>query len=351
MEEISSTLPEEQDRAIKFKGDLALCSFGADPIVKSIIGIQDEIDGVRKAKDNEHIHRMRVASRRLRTALTIFHGCMPAKRSAHWLGVVRTLTRALGAARDTDVQMGVVQKVYKNATDAQVKPGVRRLLLRLKQQRSKLQGRVLESIDEIERSGTLGQIRSRFEPIVKENKEINEVQAGLYHLAFETITARLNEFLAYEVYIRRVEYKKELHAMRITAKKLRYTIEIFEGIHSEGLNDALQAVRKTQQLVGEIHDCDMWIDYLPHFSEKETRRMHKFYGHSGPFRVIKPGLEYFLANRQKERSNLYQGFLSSWRKWHQQEIWLKLRETLLSGLPAPLDPDQPAATIPVPPAD
>jgi CHAD domain-containing protein len=331
LEDLVRTEPPPDDSTPKQKEDSSACIFGAGPIVRSIQAIQAELPGVRRAKDMEHVHRMRVASRRLRSALSIFQSCLPSKKAGRWIGEVRNLTRTLGAARDTDVQLALVRQLYRQAPEKEYKPGLYRLMLRLKQQRSKLQMRLKETMQQVEKSDALANITSRFEPLLPQGKNPAEPSPTLYSLAYETITARLNDFLAYEVYIRRVEYKDELHAMRIAAKKLRYTLEILEPLYPGGLPTALQAARKTQQLLGEIHDCDVWIEFIPNFLEKEMQRMNNFYGHARPFHFIKPGLEYFLGDRKENRIELHREFLKWWQKWRHQEIWLKLRETTLTA--------------------
>src|SRR5690606_40534063 len=56
------------------------------------------------------LHRMRVASRRMRSALTIFRASFPKKDFKEIDRDVRKVTRALGEARDLDVQLEVVQE-------------------------------------------------------------------------------------------------------------------------------------------------------------------------------------------------------------------------------------------------
>ncbi len=332
-------LPDEESP--KTRGEHEVCAYGADPIVQNIKAIKAEITGVRQAKDKEHIHRMRVASRRLRAALAIFHDCLPAKRSLLWARDIRSLTRALGAARDTDVQIEVVREIYTVVAEKVNKPGIRRLLLRLKQQRKALQERVQKTLEQLEKSSSLENISSKFEHLISGGQTLPAKKDQLYRLAYETINDRLNEFLAYEVYIRRVEYKQELHAMRIAAKKLRYTMEIFNGLFPGEITNAIQAARKTQEWIGAIHDCDVWIEYIPRFLEKELTRMQKFYGHSGPSRYIEPGLEYFLKNRKEQRNKLYKDFLTCWQKWRRKEIWLTLREVILVKAMQSVEPPPP----------
>lgn len=323
------------------KGANSVCLFGSDPLVKNAAAVQAEFDAVREGKEIEAIHRIRVASRRLRTAMQLFKECIPEKRNNSWTSQVRSLTQALGRARDIDVQFELLAGIFKNIPDVKFKPGIRRILLRIDQNRQKIQTEVVDTINKLQKSKVLGQISRRFQPLLEQRQSVDLHDSALYQLAFDWINRRLNELLTYEVYIRRPEYKKELHAMRIAAKRLRYTMEIFSELYADQLEKPLQAARKTQQLIGEIHDCDVWIDFLPTFYESEQKRIQKFYGHVRPLRYLLPGLEYFKANRQQERDRLYQQFLKNWRNWTQQETWINLRESILLAIP----PNPPAPVL------
>ena len=47
---------------------------GVEVLQKRLGDVQKELDGVRKSEDIEFVHRMRVASRRMRCGLDIFGG-------------------------------------------------------------------------------------------------------------------------------------------------------------------------------------------------------------------------------------------------------------------------------------
>lgn len=325
--------PAEVGLPPKPSGNDSICLFGAVPLAQNARAVRNEFEGVRKSEDIEAIHRIRVASRRLRTALQLFKECLPAKRVNQWNSQMRSLTSTLGRARDIDVQYELLAAIEKKLAKPNLKPGIHRILLRITQTRQKVQSEVNEIIDKLEKSKVLDQIENRFRPLSEIPGEQDHRSPALYQLACERINQRLNEFLAYEVYIRRPEYKEELHAMRIAAKRLRYTMEIFSRLYPDELKVPLQAARKTQQLIGEIHDCDVWIDFLPQFYEAEQKRMQKFYGHTRPLHRLLPGLEYFKTDRQQRRDHLYQQFLKNWHNWNQKEVWINLRETILLAIP------------------
>ena len=62
--------------------------------------------------DIEHVHDMRVATRRLRAAMEVFEPCFPRKRHRKALKRVKRLADALGERRDRDVQIEMVEGFF-----------------------------------------------------------------------------------------------------------------------------------------------------------------------------------------------------------------------------------------------
>ena len=90
-----------------------LCWFAVQRLPPLLDAFTREIDGVRLAEDPEYIHRMRVATRRLRAALPLFRSCFTPKQYQRWMRDITRITRALGEARDADVQIAYLRKFLK----------------------------------------------------------------------------------------------------------------------------------------------------------------------------------------------------------------------------------------------
>ena len=71
--------------------DVHICLFGADALQAQLEALARETDGVRASEDIEFVHRMRVASRRLRGTLSIFTPCLPRKRVEGWTRAIRRI--------------------------------------------------------------------------------------------------------------------------------------------------------------------------------------------------------------------------------------------------------------------
>lgn len=69
----------------------------------------EQAEGVLDLDDVERVHDMRVATRRLRAALEIFEPCFPRKRWREALKRVKALADALGARRDLDVEIELLE--------------------------------------------------------------------------------------------------------------------------------------------------------------------------------------------------------------------------------------------------
>jgi CHAD domain-containing protein len=47
----------------------------------------------------------------------------------------------------------------------------------------------------------------------------------------------------------------QLHRVRLAAKRMRYTLELFRPCYGTGLELRIESLRKLQQVLGEINDC------------------------------------------------------------------------------------------------
>lgn len=309
--------------------DQGACVYGAAILRKHLDALEREIPGVREnSHDIEHIHRMRVASRRLRAAMPLFEVCLPSKKAAIWLKEVRKITRALGAARDADVQMDVIKKYLNSLDDQSLRTGPTRLLLRLRQQRQNLQPPVEAALEALQTSDFISGMTETLQPLQDQGETVYQFTPALYQHAFYHVQQRLNEFLAYNEIVFHPEKVTELHAMRISAKGLRYTIENFSALYSGELKLWLNAVREAQDALGAIHDCDIWISALPIFLQEERLRIVNYCGHAGPYSRLVPGIQHFLTDRQEERDRQYRQFVNKWEGWQSSSLWTDLHKTI-----------------------
>ena len=322
------------------------CVFGAGRLLPLIDVLTAEIAGVREADDIEHVHRMRVASRRLRAALPLFANCFPEKEYRFWLREIKKITRALGAARDTDVQIAFLKKYLKSqagpaphdtpvkSTENTLHAGdpLGALLARLQKQRGTFQKQVIAVLDELEHSQVLPSLRAACAPPPETGKRRKrERYAGILPVAAGRIGRRLQAVHRYEPFVHNPDAVFEHHALRIAAKKLRYTLEAYAPLYRRDLARPIARIKRLQDLLGDIHDCDVWIEQMSLAIVRQRGRRHPGTGAAGASISAVAPFRRLLANREKRRARLYREFVRYWDTLARNSFWENLSSAALTG--------------------
>ncbi len=310
------------------KEDLSILRYCANTLDPHLADLRKAAKNILKRNDIEDVHDVRVASRRIRSTLSAFSDHLPKKQFNSWMKDTRAITKTYGKVRDLDVQLDLINQIYSETDDSKLRSGLRRIKLRLEQKRKSLQEKTAQSTQSLLESAAIVDLSDWVSEILEKPVEEELFSPALYQLGYKQIQNRLDEFLFYEVFIFDIQRVEELHSMRISAKKLRYSLEIFAELYHHETDFAQKITKQAQDYLGEIHDCDVWIEFLPLFMQKEYERIKSFYGYTRPYRRIRPGIEYLIANRKEEREKLYQTFLIDWRDWKLKETWLNLRKVI-----------------------
>lgn len=318
-------------------GNTALTIFSAVTIQRFLTAFIADMNtiGSLEPESIEAVHRMRVAGRRLRNALDILGAQIAPKRSVAWRKEIRKLTSALSLARDLDVQIDYVKHFAQSVSPVE-KPGVRRLILRLTQERQKTQTEILKGLKALNKSGTVSEILQRVESLLPLEMYIDLTSPALREVGSTAIVERLNILLENDEVVYQVENLTGLHAMRILAKHLRYTLEIFDPVFENSLAPTIKITRQMQDALGSLHDYDVWSAQLEEFIEKERQRTVEYFGSQRPFRRLTPGLEAYRVHCQQKRDDVYAQFVKDWEEWKNQSVWENLRIRLLTPAKSPL---------------
>ncbi|MDX9865829.1 MAG: CHAD domain-containing protein [Anaerolineaceae bacterium] len=308
---------------MKSKVNPDICVFGAAAILQQTKNLKQDWEGVHSAnQDIEYVHRMRVATRRFRSIFDIFARCLPKKKRKVWKKEITRLTKALSTARDLDVHIAMLTEFSQALPEPQHHPGINRLLLRLRQEREQVQPKIDKALNRIQKTGAVEDLETALKRLLPPQTDApSAYPSGLYQLAFKSINRGMNKLLVYDGRIQDPKNITELHELRLEAKNLRYIIEIFQDLYTDRLESQLVIVQDMQSQLGVIHDEDNWIAGLDTFLKTERERTLAYYGHEGPFNLLKPGINLLRDTLKKDRQQQYHDFIHKWERWKTENLW------------------------------
>lgn len=279
----------------------------------------DEIVELRGAAlnsdDIEAVHDIRVSVRRLRSALRDF---APILRKGALKAVgkdLKNLADTLGAARDLDVAIAALEKLQLKAKDETVKTGIQRLIEEKRKQRADAQLDLMTALG----VSAIEDLKARFYAALE--KAIRK-KKGSESLSFndagrKAVFDNLEDFCSLSTSLYKPFEIKKLHRLRISAKRLRYAIELFTACWGALVEPFAEEISKMQSFLGEIHDADLWI-------ESFSRRLLENEQETSPTDL------WLLSRFVRLRTKNYRRAVELWSEWKTENFVERLRELVLS---------------------
>lgn len=215
--------------------------------------------GLAFDRDVEFVHEMRVATRRMRTALRL-PGTSVTGPWERWREELRWLAAGLGEVRDSDVLLGYLDACRRRAKQEH-QPFLRRLIRRERHVRSGQIERLREAFAS-PRYASLrdGLYRRPCRPIGMRGGLPSlgtELDAPLSAQARTVLQRRRQRLDDYGRKLERLDSDR-LHELRIACKKLRYTAEFFAAAYPPEIAEIIEPMVRMQDLLGDVHDLDVW---------------------------------------------------------------------------------------------
>lgn len=255
------------------------------------------------SSDIEGIHGMRVAIRRLRSAIRGFLPILPRKLLKRLNAKLKEIADDLGTVRDQDVAIVALEKALEKADETSIKEGVESLIEDRRQIRREALERIKEQID----LHHLQDLRDEFyagitEAAAKHDKKTISVnEAGKL-----VILDALDDFLKLSPSLYKPFKAKNLHRLRIAAKRLRYALELFAPYGKNEFSLSAGEVAAMQSALGDLHDYDVWIaDLSNHLRQPADPAEYVRY---------KTAL-WLLSEFTKKRMKSYSQALDIWWDW------------------------------------
>ena len=318
----------ENIKGQKRQSDRSYCTFGAQALLKLLKVFENQIDGVIKSSDIEHVHKTRVTSRRLRAAMPLFKECLPRKKYTKWLCEIKKVTRLLGYARDLDVQIVFVEQYMNKIDIAAEKAAVALLLNAHKNRRKSIQPAIICGLEELKATGVLGNLGKFCEKTITQLSNLDFDPQKVLEKSHWHISFKLDDVLALENWVHLENEVLKHHEMRIQAKKLRYTMESFALLYKNKLAEEIEITKTFQDVLGEMHDCDVWTQYIPKFMQQTDLKNKCNQKKKADTAEAQNALLNFLNYVKEKRKENYAKFVRLWDENKKKGFFVQFRNRI-----------------------
>lgn len=158
-------------------------------------------------------------------------------------------------------------------------------------------------------------------------------EASVAENARKVLAVRIAEYYSYAPVVPHPELSEALHDLRISAKRLRYTLELFRPQFGEAGDRQIDRVKAIQEALGALHDRDVRIaligDELSRVMVEQSRQTRQEIAEASPAALVeiataalrpppddpRRGLIALLGREHAGRRAAYDRFRKLWARY------------------------------------
>jgi CHAD domain-containing protein len=253
--------------------------------------------------DPEHVHQLRVSSRRAAAALDMFAHCLAGKAAVKAKKRLKRLRRTAGAARDWDVFLASLSPRAGLCKDHRAG---------LELVKGYALGQGLAARRQLEEAAQ--DFADGFNPFAQ--KALNAIARHSIPIRSQTLLQLARGSLfplirgLQDAAAQDLSDDANLHQVRIAGKKLRYAMEILAPCFESGFRERLYpAVEKMQEILGRANDSRFAIARL------HELRLHLETTRFTGWKRYRPTLADFIVYHERRVALERQRFLRWWKQW------------------------------------
>jgi CHAD domain-containing protein len=260
--------------------------------------------GTRSGEDPEDLHKMRVATRRMRAAWRVFGDGFRRSRVRRSVAGLRTLAALLGTVRDLDVLIDALE-AYAARLEPSEHEELRPLVEAWRRERQRARTALLRHLDSAGYRRFVEEHLAFVEAVGRDAipggptdpRRVRDTAPSRLWTAYEGVRA-------YDGVLRWADLAT-LHQLRIAGKRLRYAIEFFREPLGADAGMLVERVTGLQDHLGLLHDADVAAGLARSFLVERSALLR-------PASVDAVGR--YLADREREAARLRRTVGPVWRR-------------------------------------
>ena len=257
-------LPKQDEHAYALVHSDRLLDLGHKTLGRQLARLLWNEPGTRLGVDPESLHDMRVAVRRIRTALEVLEESYPEAIRKELAPEFRWLGRALGRVRDLDVMLERLKAMLPEATVIE-QPPLQIFVQSLEIRRARRRLKLIRALDSPAYVELIARAADWIHAGPPPASQVPGGATAAYAFAPKIIGRWLQAMRqAYES-AGRTMADEDLHVLRIAAKKSRYAIEYFAELEGPDAARRARRIAGLQDLLGGHRDASVLL-----------RRMRKY---------------------------------------------------------------------------
>jgi triphosphatase len=257
--------------------------------------------GARSGRDLEDVHKMRVATRRMRAVWRTFRDGYRRKVARRYVAELRVVAAELGAVRDLDVLLAGLETHAREQT--RDRRALRPFVDELGRRREAAGASLIELLDDQAYRDFVDDYRAF---VQERGAGARRIPAGQPQQVRDTADSRIwaayERVRAYEAVVAWADIST-LHALRIEAKRLRYSLESFREVLGPEAGSLIKRVVALQDHLGELNDAQIAADLARAWLIDQGARI--------PDRTVQAVARY-IASREAAVTRLRAGLRSAW---------------------------------------
>lgn len=232
--------------------------------------------GVLADTGPEPLHQMRVSSRRLYTALSVFEGAIALPKAAS-AQRVRSLTKALGNLRDLDVQLQALREEYLPHLDGDEQTQLLGAIAKLERQRQKAKVKAEDTFSQ----SRYNNLKLSYEAWIANPRFTSLGTFPIKTVLPDLLSPLLSQSLLHPGWLisadgLTVSNAEVLHELRKACKFARYQSDFFTTFYDKEFKDWVKGLKALQDALGGLQDIQVLQRILKkhHMSKTSAPHLH-----------------------------------------------------------------------------